>query len=595
MKRNLFCTALLLACGTGVLPAQSREEFDKPVVKTAMVAMRDGVKLSTDIYLPARGGKQAEGKFPVLVERTPYGRRKGGSVTQVSLSRRGYAVVAQDCRGRFDSEGEFYPFVNEGPDGYDTIEWAAAQPWSNGKVATFGGSYTGMDQYPAAILRPPHLVAMFIQMAAANFYQELAWPGGVPNLRWQTWMLNTAATSQPASRNPRVAETIQAVMRNPMAWYNQPPEKRAEIFRDVPSNLRAFNDLYAHPLFDAYWKQPGFYPAGSYRDMKDVPILFVSGWYDYFLEGTLDAFSNLSGMQKTAKKLIVGPWPHGIGKSECGDATFGPSADEQRPALIGDWFDHWLRGRQFEVVGPEAVKIFRIGGGDGARSANGKMAPGGEWRTVTAWPPPASHAVSYYISGDALRKAPPAEEPPSRFEFDPDHPVPMNGGRTESGKMCIQDQNSAVLKDRQDILTFQSAPLESPVEVTGKVRAKLWISSDAPDTDFTAKLVDVYPNGYAAILVDGQIRTRYREGFQKTAMMEPGKIYAVEIELGSMSNQFGKGHRIRVDISSSNFPKVEPNSNTGEQAFAWTRRVKAHNAVYHDAAHPSHIDLPERD
>jgi putative CocE/NonD family hydrolase len=580
---------LLIACAA----LSAAENFDSVATSTAMVPMRDGVKLSTDIYLPARGEKAADGRFPVLVYRTPY--NKAGNRTAANFfARHGYAVLSQDVRGRFDSEGEFYAFVNEGPDGYDTIEWAAGQKWSNGKVGTIGASYLAWDQYFAAMYRPPHLIAMFANVGGATFFDEFGYPGGTPNLGWPIWILKSAETSPQAAQDAAAKEPLTKLLNDPAPWLAQPPQKRAELFNKFPAHRKMYEDFYAHPVFDSYWKQKGFYTAGSYQEMKDVPTFFISGWFDYFAEGVLKNFTALSRSQKTMKKLWMGPWPHGIGASSCGDASFGPDAAVKENEIALDWFDHWMKGQEFQRIGPEPVRIFRMGGGDGTRNAAHKINHDGEWITAPAWPPAGTTTLKYYLrAGGVLTPEQPGNETPTTFVFDPANPVPTIGGRFGIGSWtpnCAQDQicdpkilgctNSAPLKERPDVLSFSTPPLEVPLDVTGKVRATLWVSSDAPDTDFTAKIMDVYPDGYAMILEDGQIRASYRDGRDKRHPMTPGSVYEVTVDLGSVSNRFAAGHRIRVDLSSSNYPKFEPNPH------------KARNTIYHQPGRASHIELP---
>jgi putative CocE/NonD family hydrolase len=555
--------------------------------------MRDGVKLATDVYRPARGGQAVSGKFPVLVTRTPYnkaGTRGNGEY----LARRGFVVVAQDCRGRFASEGDFYAFLNEGKDGYDTIEWAAVQPWSNGKVGTFGGSYLAWDQYHAAMYKPPHLEAMFAVVGGANFYQEYGYPGGAPNMGWPMWLLGSARSSQQAGSNPDATARMNEIAKDPGAWLREDPKKRGEVFQDFPAHRQMYADLQAHPSFDPYWKQRGWHTAGYYGDMKDVPTLFLTGWYDYFGPGSMRNFAALAAKQKTVKKLVVGPWPHGVGGRECGDVWFGESAGFDTAAHMADWFGHWLKGKPLALAGTEAVRIFRMGGGDGSRTADRKMNHGGAWRTATMWPPAAAKAARYYLhTGGGLRAAAPSQKgEPSSYDYDPRNPVPTIGGRYGGAATprCAQDQvcsldifgckDAQPLNSRPDVISFSSEPLQEPVEVTGFVKARYWVSSDAPDTDFTAKLVDVYPNGYALIVADGQIRAKFRNSFEKPEPMKPGKVYEVTIDLGPTSNLFAKGHRIRLDVSSSNFPNIEPNPH------------KARNSIYHDAGRSSYVELP---
>jgi uncharacterized protein len=609
-KRNKIGGLALLCLLPPASPAASkRETFDSYILQSAMAPMRDGVRLATDVYLPATGGKPAEGKFPVLIERTPYNKASRKSTGEF-LARRGYIALIQDSRGRFGSEGQFSPF-EEGTDGYDAIEWAAAQPWSDGRIGSFGGSYTGMDQYNAAMYRPPHLIGMFIQMAGASIYDSVSYPGGTPNSSWIGWVLRSASSSPQAAQKKAAAEAIEKVVRgNFGAWLKRPPLDRADLLAEFPDYLEFYRQSYQHSAFDSFWKQRRFNTAGYYSELKDVPTLFVTGWYDNFMQGTLDVFAAVSRLQKTEKKLIVGPWPHGIGTPECGSASFGPDTTENQPALIADWFDHLLRQLPFELISGEKAQIYRMGAGDGSRTSRGKFNLGGEWRVSTAWPPPAARAIRYYIrDGGALETDPPSADAPSRFEFDPRNPVPTIGGRYAVAGVpsCIQDQvcnpkiaacqDALPLNRRPDVLSFLSAPLKSPVELTGRIRASLWVASDAPDTDFTAKLIDVYPNGVALNIADGEIRARYRNSIEKPEMMKPGQAYAVTIDLGSTSKLLVAGHRIRVDLSSSSFPKFEPNPNTGEPAGSrspsrLSRQVTAHNTVFHDAKRASYIELP---
>jgi uncharacterized protein len=572
-------------------------------MQSVMVPMRDGIRLATDIYFPAQGGKAVGGQFPVLVYRSPYG-RSGGKGDSRYLAARGYIVLAQDVRGRFDSQGNFYAFIQEGKDGYDTIEWAARQKWSNGKVATFGASYLAWDQYYAAMYKPPHLVAMFALVGGANFYEDFAYPGGIPNLSWPIWIVKSALTS-PKSGDKTSKAVLAKILENPAEWLRQAPEGRPEVFRDFPEQARMYNDFYAHPTLDAYWKQKGFYNLDSYQDFKDVPTLFLTGWYDYFAEGVLHNFEALSQKQKTTKKLIVGPWPHPTGDSACGDAFFGDSAAVDQRALMADWFGHWMKGEQLRLVSSSPVHFFRMGGGDGKRGLHQKLNDGGTWLDAATWPVPAS-ATKYFLNDNSrLQKNKPAGHTSSTLIYDPANPAPTIGGRYGMGGWspnCAQNQvcstaflgckDDKPLNQRPDVLSFVSERLIHAVEVTGLPRVNLWISSNARDTDFVAKLIDVFPDGYALIVSEGQLRTRYREGFGRQHLLSPGQHYKIRIELGSVSNLFAEGHRIRLDVTSSNFPKLEPNPNTGDPIGTWSRPVVAKNVVYHSAEQPSYLELP---
>lgn len=595
--------ALLLVIGfTGAVPAAP--PFDSHHLSTVMVPMRDGVRLATDVYRPAEQGRPVEERFPVILYRTPYDKR-GLAKDGAFFARHGYVVLAQDCRGRFASEGRFYAFVNEGRDGYDAIEWAAKQPWSDGRVVTAGASYLAWHQYHAAMYRPPHLAGMFALVGGANFYEEYAYPGGVPNLGWPAWLLRSAATSREALRDPARAGPLQTILKDPLQWLAQHPRRRAEIFAGFPDHARMYHDLLEHPQFDSAWKQPGFYVSGYHRRIKDVPALLLSGWYDYFAEGVLENYRAFQRLHKSPTFLLMGPWPHATGAADCGDASFGAEAAVDQRALMLEWFEHVLRGRPLRTIGPAPVRFFLMGGGPGDRDAKGRIRHGGRWLDAHGWPPPGTRTARFYLAdGSRLVTAPPAEPGERTFVFDPDNPVPTIGGRygIPGTPPCAQDQkckpgipackDAAPLDERPDVLTYSTPPLDKPLAIAGKVVATLFVSSDAPDTDFTAKLLDVYPDGYSLILADGQIRMRYREGFEKAVLMKPGRIYRAQIALGSVANLFALGHRIRLDVSSSNYPKFEPNPNTGEPVTSWTHRRKARNTVYHGGARASFVELP---
>ena len=526
------------------------------VRETVTVPMRDGVKLATDVYRP-----EAPGKYPVVISRTPYNKSGQRSVSEY-FAERGYVALSQDVRGRFESEGDFYPFINEGLDGYDAIEWAARQPWSNGKVGTWGASYLAWDQYHAAMYQPPHLTAMFADVGGASLFDEYGHPGGIPNLGWARWLLQSAATSPAAARDPDARKPLMDVAQNTGAWLALDPKKRGQVLVKFPAHARAYADWYAHPTEDEYWRQKGFYTRGNHKLIKDVPIYFLTGWFDYFAEGVLENFAALAKIQKTPKKLMVGPWPHGTGGSECGNAAFGPAAKLDKNALMADWFDHWLKGGEYAVVGPENVRLFKMGGGPGDRTADGRLNHKGEWFTAAQWPPkPAEHRRFYLRPGGALGANETAAAE-ATYVHDPANPAQSVGGRYGN---CVQDQG---VNRRSDVLSYSSEPLKTTLVISGMVTARLSVRSDAPTSDFIVKLMDVYPDGYAMILGEGQLRAS-------------GARNQLNINVGSTSNLFAAGHRVRVDISSSNFPRSEPNP------------AKANNAVYQGGANASYIELPE--
>ncbi|HTV55129.1 MAG TPA: CocE/NonD family hydrolase [Terriglobia bacterium] len=625
VARHIFATILFAVLIRGQAmsppsaPATPPAESGDVLIKNVMVPMRDGVRLATDVYLPARNGSPAAGRFPVLVCRTPYGKtpstpgpRNAGDY----FARRGYAVVIQDCRGRYNSQGEFYIDVNEGADGYDTVEWAARQPWSNGKVGTYGASYLSQAQNALAVLRPPHLDAMFVMVGASDYYEEGAYRGGAFALLHNLYYaLTLAATGHEAQANL----VRQAALRKAMgpqfgAWLRAYPFRpNASPLLLAPLYEHWFQDFVDHPYFDDYWKQNGFDFEVSYARYPDIPIYFISGWYDLFLRGTLHNYAGLRPLHKSMTKLMIGPWVHNVGPRFAGNVDFGPTAMVDMLAEEQRWFDQVLKGKDTGVLSEPPVRLFVMGGGPGTRSRSGLMEDGGEWISTTAWPPPQAENQSYYLHGDGgLTRQIPGAEAPTTFAFDPAHPVPTIGGQIDSGKSYSPDgprdqrcnltipgcNDDLPLSARRDVLVFQTPPLVSSLVIAGPVKVNLWISSSAPDTDFTAKLIDVtppsadYPLGYAMNLADRIVRVRTSENTTKPILLRPGEIREVTIDLLGVANRFEAGHRIRLDISSSNFPFFDVNPNTGEAEGRQTHQAVAINSVYHDVAHASRIVLP---
>ncbi|MEO6966065.1 MAG: CocE/NonD family hydrolase [Acidobacteriaceae bacterium] len=555
------------------------------VEKNVMVTMRDGVNLAADIYRPAKDGVPLPGKFPVLVDRSPYN-KSGISKEGTFFAQHGYVEVAQDCRGRFASQGKFYPRPNEGEDGYDTIEWAATQPWSNGKIGTVGASYGAEVQYAAAMLDPPHLVAMFPVVGGSG---SSLYPDGVPGLSESQWILYMAETSDEAKAHPELRAKLAAIFAHPNPWLLLPPAQRGEIFKPLLKYDKMFRATYTPRTLDSDKEQQNFRPAGNYQRFKDVPMYFISGWYDGTVGGVIENFEQLSKLQKSPKKLMIGPWPHATGRDTCGEADFGSAAAVDEQAMELDWFNHWMKGRPFRVIGPAPIRIFRMGGGTADAQAASKVHPGGKWIPLQEWPPLGARAVKLYLQPQGLlRNSPPGSEGSSSLEDDPANPVPTRGGHFHGD--CVQDQ--AELEKRPDVLTFTTPVLKAPITITGDVTAELWISSTAPNTDFIAKLTDVYPNGYSMILAEGEIRARYRNGTDKPALLKPGTVNQLHLHLGPIANLFVAGHRIRLDISSTDFPRLEPNSNTCAPAGQWTVTVKARNTVYYGGQHTSSLMLP---
>lgn len=378
-------------------------------------------------------------------------------------------------------------------------------------------------------------------------------------------------------------------------------------------NERWFQDFVDHPTYDDYWKQNGFDFEVAYDKYPDIPIYFLSGWYDLFERGTLHNYMGLVARHKSPTKLLVGPWVHGIGPRASGDVDFGPAARVDMVAEQQRWFDQVLKGEHTGVLEEPPVRLFIMGGGAGTRTEKGFMEDGGGWLATTAWPPPAASTKAYYLHEDgSLNEQLPGDEAPSAYAFDPRHPVPTIGGQIDSGKEFSPDgprdqkwaqkvfgcDNELPLSSRRDVLVFQTPPLASDVIIAGPVTVDLWISSSAPDTDFTAKLVDVappnrdYPWGYAMNLADRIIRVSAGDDAATRRLLKAGEVRKVTIDLVGTANRFAKGHRIRVDISSSNFPFFDVNPNTGERPGHQTHEVTALNTVYHDWERPSHINLP---
>lgn len=606
---------------------KSQCDYSVITEKDVMVPMRDGIRLSTDIYFPARNSVPAEGTFPTLMERTPYNKEGvRGTVPRPTTAQyfaiRGYISVFQDTRGRYKSEGSFTKYLNEGPDGYDAVEWVAAQPWSNGKIGTFGISYGAHTQAAMACLNPPHLTCMFLDCGGfSNAYLNASRNGGAFELKQACWAFNQATMSKEASENPVVKKALEeADLRQ---WFQRVPWKKGHSpLKWTPNYENYLFDQWTHADFDDYWKQVGICAELYYDQFSDVPQMHMGTWYDPYTVTTTDNYVGLSQRKRASVRLLMGPWTHGAHDvSFAGDVDFG-SASVVKGSLAEDynelrlrWFDHWLKGMD-NGVGQEApVKIFVMGGGDGHRTPEGRLNHSGRWRDEQEWPLARARNTNFYFHADDTLSTllPSSDAPPSRYLFDPNNPVPTIGGSisshlpiAEGGAFHQQEeprffgskQPYLPLSSRHDVLVFQTPPLEEDIEVTGPIEVKLWISSSAPDTDFTAKLIDVYPpnddypQGFDMNLTDGIIRARYRNSWERAELMQPGQIYQVRIVLPPTSNLFRREHRIRVDISSSNFPKLDVNPNTGEPLGLNRRTQVAENTIYHDAQRLSHIELP---
>jgi len=582
-----------------------------------MVPMRDGVRLATDLYFPARQGKPAEGSFPVVLERTPYDKSSSGNFQNGAyFARRGYICAVQDVRGRFAGEGEWYAFAKEAPDGYDTVEWLAEQERCNGKIGTMGGSYCGSDQSALATLNPPHLSTMIVAVGASSYYHCSMRQNGALELRFIIYAFRMATTSKEALADPTIKAAMDAASANVGEWIARAPLKKGTSpLRLLPSYEQWALDILGHGEYDDYWKQRGYAISQYYEEHADVPTLYLGGWYDSYARATCENFMKLKAMKKSPQMLLMGPWTHGgWGATNAGDLDFGVESPINYNDLRLAWFDRFLKGMQSEVSDWPPVRIFVMGSGAGDLNYGGRMERGGAWSDEEDYPLPDTKFTPFYLQPDAGLATQPPEgtQAPSTYLYDPSDPVPTIGGGISAADPIMQpggfDQRGdprffgcrdrLPLNARSDVLSFQTEPLEQDVEVTGPITVKLYASSTATDTDFTAKLIDVYPpsedfpEGRAINLTDSIIRARYRNGWERPELLEPGEVYEFEFELYPTSNIFRSGHQIRVDISSSNFPRFDVNPNTGGPLGKDRRMQIAEQCIYHDAERPSHIVLP---
>ncbi len=534
----------------------------------AIARMRDGVRLAADIYRP-----RADGKFPVLLERTPYN-RAGDETNASRMASHGYVVIIQDTRGRFDSEGEFYPFRYESQDGYDTVEWAAALPYSDGKVGMFGGSYVGATQWLAAIAAPPHLVAVQPYVTASEYFDGWTYQSGA----FEQWFAGSWSSGLAVDTLRRKAGGLV----DAKAWAAQLPVEAYRMLELPPVSTLApyYRDWVTHDTDDSYWHP---WKISDHYPEMNIKALHSGGWNDIFLKGTL---KNYEGMRRQSparadQRLLIGPWAHAATSPEgkIGDVTFGKSAVLDSEATILKWAGYTLKGVRNEYATGAPVRLFIMGEN--------------AWRDEHEFPLARTRYTSYYLSPGTLAPNAPATADPEAYEYDPANPVPTIGGRLCCGNQIPPgpaDQRPN--EGRPDVLVFSTPPLERDLETTGWVKVNLYASSSATDTDFTALLADVDPSGYARFLTDGIVRARYRNSTQQAEPIEPGKVYEYTIDLWATGNLFKAGHRIRLYISSSNFPRFDRNLNTGEAIQGATRMVKAQQRIYHDAQHPSALVLP---
>jgi putative CocE/NonD family hydrolase len=553
------------------------------VEHNATAVMRDGTKLRADIYRP-----KAEGKFPVLLVRTPYDKTREMEFG-VRAAARGYVVVAQDVRGRFQSEGDWYPFKNESQDGYDTVEWAAALPYANGKVGMFGGSYVGATQYLAAIAKPPHLAGICPNVTASNYHDGWTYQGGA----FEQWFNESWSTGLAMNTMQRRVESGQKAV----AWTQKLPLMTYPVLEAPSAEGIApyFADWLEHPNYDEYWKQ---WSIEDHYAQIQVPVFSLGAWYDIFLGGTLRNYARLKNEAGTeearrGQKLMVYVGGHagGSDNKKVGAVDFGEKLPFDLNEVMLNWYDALLKGGTNAASAEKPVKIFVMGKN--------------EWRDEDDWPLTRARSTKYYLHsagaastaiGDGtLSTTTPGAEKADQFTYDPNDAVPTLGGPLCCGAfppagLGPQDQSKA--EARGDVLVFTTPALAKDLEVTGPVLLDLYVSSSAVDTDFTGKLIDVWPNGLAQNLTEGILRLRYRNSQEKPDLAKPGETYHVTVDLWATSNVFLAGHKLRLEVSSSNFPRFDRNLNTGEEQAGATRMSKAANVIYHDKAHPSALVLP---
>ena len=598
-RLSLGAAAVVVLGGTAAAPAANAEggkaadKCEFTVEKDVPATMRDGTVLRSNVFTP-----KGDGEFPVILMRLPYNKEGAENFFYGDPDRYAsacYIVVAQDVRGQYKSDGTFYPYQSEAEDGYDTIEWSAKLPHSSGKVGMYGFSYPGLTQWLPATLKPPHLTTIIPAFTTSDVYDGWTYEGGALYQSFiQDWLLSfltRGAISRYPDGEKLLGEMSQASKQLFAKWYwHQPLNNFPPLYPKDERVAKHYFDWVDHPSDDAYWKRWSI--RTKYPQIK-VPALSWGGWSDIFLGGTVE---NFAGMQKQGgseearkgTKLLVGPWTHGGAGRRTGAVDFGPEAVVAVDQLHLRWFDHWLKGVDNGVDKDPAVKVFVMG-------AN-------KWRTADTWPIPGTTNTEYYLhsNGDANTltgggtldtTAPGKAEKADQYRYDPQNPVPSFGGRFQSS-VPGGPQDQRVIEQRPDVLVYSTPPLAKDTEVTGPISVTLYASSSARDTDWTAKLTDVQPDGTSMLVRDGLQRARYRVSLEKPTLITPGKVYKYTIKLWPTSNLFKQGHRIRLELSSSNFPMYDRNPNTGGKFGADRTTKVASQTVLHDPEHPSSITLP---
>jgi len=570
--------------------------------------MRDGTTLRANVYRPV-----GDGQWPVLLTRLPYGKDLplGSSMLDpAQVARRGYVVIVQDTRGRFMSEGEWVPFVNEALDGVDTIEWAAQLPYSNGVVGMYGISYFGFTQWSSAVLQPPALKALAPAQTWNDPFNGVMFRGGALELgssgSWQLMMGLNELMRRHRGNPQALGRSIYLLVKEMDAlgkegyWFlplrEFGPFKRHDI-------AQAFFENFSRPMDPEHPITQPLFITGKQESVV-VPTLNVGGWYDIFLQDTIDSYKFMrehgSTPEARQSKLLIGPWAHGAFANPNGEMNFGFGSSAAFINLQIDlmgfqvrWFDHWLKGIDTEMLNEAPIKLFVMGTN--------------VWRDEQEWPLARAVETRYYLHSNGQANSlhgngylstdqPDLEEPSADYyNYDPANPVITRGGALlMSPEYPPGPFDQCPTENREDVLVYTTGELKEDLEVTGQIKVHLWAISSAPDTDFVARLVDVHPDGYAQNLTDGIIRARYRKATlgEDASLIEPGRAYEYEIDLWATSNVFRAGHRIRVDVTSSNFPRWDRNPNTGHELGVDSELAVAHQTILHDREHPSSMVLP---
>ncbi len=572
--------------------------MDIRVERNVAVPMRDGTVLRADVFRP-----EPEGRYPVLLSRTPYDKTSNGVsygwMQPIRPASEGYVVVVQDVRGRFASEGTFKPFHQEIADGFDTVEWAARQPWSNGRVGMYGLSYLGATQWLAAASQPPNLQAIFPGVTASDYYDGWTYQGGAFILGFNLMWAHTAFALPEVMRGDIPDSEKQEILRGiyGVAFNHWPALKHlplAELASIAdPRVATYYKDWLAHPTRDDFWEAVNI---EAHHPRIHTPALNLGGWYDLFIRGTLRNFSGMrsdgaTDIARNGQRLVVGPWSHGTAlQARTGNRVFGAAAALLLDELHLRWFNHWLKDEPNGVDRDAPVRVFTMGED--------------AWREYSEWPPAEAQEVSYYLHsngaantarGDGVLSTDgPGSERPDHFVYDPLNPCPTVGGALFPSPNDVPPGafDQTPVEQRPDVLCYSTDVIQRPVRVVGPVRARIWMQSSATDTDFTAKLVDVEPDGTAWNLCDGMVRARYHAGFSSASPLPAGPV-ELEIDLAGTANLFRAGHRIRLEISSSNFPRFDRNTNTGANIATDASIEVAFNTVLHDSTHPSRLVLFE--